>query len=53
MVEDACEEDFEKIQRTDRFYLLDFLTHISYMTDKAFADKAQNDYEEQLRKLKH
>lgn len=52
MVEDACEEDFEKIQKTDRQYLIDFLTHMSYMSDKAYADKAQWDFEENERKLK-
>ena len=52
MVETACEEDFEKIEKADRRYLLDFLSHMSYLSDKAYADDAQYRYEEEQRKLK-
>lgn len=53
MVEINCEEDFEKIQKANRQYLLQFVTHLAYMSDKAYADKAQNDFEDEQRKLKH
>ena len=53
MVEEAFEEDLEKIQRANQFYLIDFLTHLSYMSDLAWAKKAQNEWEDQQRKLKH
>jgi hypothetical protein len=52
MVENSCEEDIEKIQKTDRVYLIDFLSHMSYMSDKAYADDAQYKFEEDQRKLK-
>lgn len=48
------ESDFSvtKMQETLDLYLVTVLTHLSYMTDKVWADKRQSDYEDKMRKLK-
>ena len=34
-------------------YLTSVLTYLSYLKDKAIAEKAQDDLDEQIRKAKH
>lgn len=48
------ESDFSvvKMQETLKIYLTTFFTHLSYMSDKAIADRAQDKFLEQQRKMK-
>lgn len=49
---DAADDSFEKIKKIHQEPLMDFLTYLTYMKDKSIAEKAQNDYEDNLRKQK-
>lgn len=41
-----------EIEKTQKMYLTTALTYLVYLKDKSYADKAQDDYEEQMRKIR-
>lgn len=52
MVISAADDKVEKIQEIHRLYLTDFLTYCVYELDHAYAQKAQDEFDDIQRKLK-
>ena len=52
MVYDAASEKVSEIFVIRQMYLTDFLTYMSYRIQKAEAEEAEWDFQEQLRKAK-
>lgn len=49
---EICDEKIEKVGEVYQHYLADYLQFLSYLIDKGEAQKAQDEFEEQLRKAK-
>ena len=52
MVISAADDKVEKIQEIHRLYLTEFLEYCTYELDHAYAQKAQDEFDERQRKLK-
>lgn len=51
MVISAADDKVEKIQEIHRLYLTEFLEYCTYELDHAYAQKAQDEFDERQRKL--
>lgn len=49
---EICDEKIEKVGEVYQYYLADYLQFLSYLIDKGEAQKAQDEFEEQIRKAK-
>lgn len=50
---EVCQEDLEKVARVYQCPIMDFLQLLTYLNDKAEAERAEYEYQDQLRKAKH
>lgn len=49
---DIANESLVEVQKIREMYLTTTLQYLCYLRDKSYADKAQSDYEDQIRKAK-
>ena len=49
---ELANEDYTKIKEIEQSYVTDVLVYLTYLKDKAIAEKAQNEMDEQIRKQK-
>lgn len=48
-----ADNDITKVEKIKAKNLTDIMIFLSYLKDKSFADKAQDDLDEQMRKQRH
>ena len=49
---ELANEDYTKVKEIEQSYVTDVLVYLTYLKNKAVAEKAQDDLDEQIRKQK-